>query len=151
MTQQKETMPTELDLLRSLTKRAQEPVEATLHGAELPHWLSGTLYRNGPGRYEYTDKAHKHLFDGHSCVHKFKIESGKVTYSNKFLETKSYTQAAHENRLFPVFGTADLCSTIFGRLKTFFELPDTFDNVNVSILPFGEFKNGKILFRSRKS
>jgi carotenoid cleavage dioxygenase-like enzyme len=130
-------MPVDLDLLRSLTQSAQEPVEATIRG-QFPKWLSGTLYRNGPGRYEYTDKSHKHLFDGHSCLHKFEIKNGKCVYSNRFLETKSYTKAATENHLYPVFGTADVCSGIFARLKTFFELPDTFDNANVSILPFGE-------------
>ena len=42
----------------------------------------------------------EHLFDGHACLHKFKIENGKVTYSNKFLETKSFTKSLAENRLY---------------------------------------------------
>ncbi len=126
-------------LLRSLSKSVQKPVEATIRGGELPKWLSGTLFRNGPGRYIYGDKAYKHLFDGHACIHKFKIDSGKVFYSNRLLETKSYRKSLSESRLYPVFGTEDLCSSIFGRLKSFFSPPDTWDNFNVNVLPYGMF------------
>jgi carotenoid cleavage dioxygenase-like enzyme len=129
-------MPEKYGLLRSLTKSAQEPVEATIRG-EIPEWVSGTLFRNGPGRFDYDDKSFKHLFDGNSCIHKFKIENGKVTYSNKFQETKSYTQAVNENRLL-AFGTEDVCSTLFGRIKSFFYPPETSDNTNVNIMPYGK-------------
>ena len=127
--------------LRSLTKTSQDEIELTIKQGLLPSWLHGTLYRNGPGRFEYGDKSHKHLFDGHALVHKFKIGQGKVKYSNKFLETKSYTEARNNNILYPVFGTPDACVNIFDRLKTFFyELPDTFDNTNVTITPFGKLR-----------
>ena len=35
-----------------------------------------------------------------------------------------------------VFGTADICSSFFGRVLTLFCPPDTFDNVNINIVPF---------------
>lgn len=84
-------------LLRSLTNKLQEPVQAEVKG-EIPKWLAGTMYRNGPGRFHYGDKTYAHLFDGHACVHKVKIDQGKVIYSSKFLETKSYTKSLAENR-----------------------------------------------------
>jgi carotenoid cleavage dioxygenase-like enzyme len=125
------------DLLRTVTKPAEEPVEAKVHG-QIPQWLNGSLYRNGPGRYELKDKSYHHLFDGHALLHKYKIDSGKVFFTNKFLKTKSYTKSTEENRLYPVFGTADVCSNFFGRFKMVFEMPDTLDNVNVNIQPFGK-------------
>jgi carotenoid cleavage dioxygenase-like enzyme len=124
------------DLLRTVTKTAQDPVEATIHG-KIPQWLSGSLYRNGPGRYELEGKGYKHLFDGHALIHKYKIDAGKVHFSSNFLNTKCYTKSTEENRLYEVFGTADLCSNFFGRFKMVFELGDTMDNVNVNIVPFG--------------
>jgi beta,beta-carotene 9',10'-dioxygenase len=125
-------------LLRSLTKNAQKPVEACIRGGgELPNWLKGTLFRNGPGRYVHGDKAYRHLFDGHACIHKFKIDAGKVTYSNQFLETRSFLKSSSESRLYPVFGTEDVCSNLFGRLKTVFHSPDYLDNFNVNIMPYG--------------
>ena len=127
-------------LLRSLTKEAQEPVETSLKG-KIPDWVSGTLFRNGGGRYEFGDKKHTHLFDGHSCIHKFKIVDGKVFYSNKFLQTNCHTKTLAENRLYQVFGTADPCETLFSRLKSLYVKPDTstYDNTNVNVMPFGTF------------
>lgn len=124
------------ELIRSLKKTTQEPVEAVVTGY-IPRWVEGTLYRNGAGRYEYGEKCYEHLFDGHACIHKFKIKDGKVIYSNKMLETNSFKKTLAENRLYPVFGTPDLCSNIFGRLKTVYKFDSTMDNVNVNVLPFG--------------
>ena len=127
-------MPSGNALLRSLKKSAQEPVVAAVKG-EIPKWVSGTLFRNGPGRYEYGSKEYRHLFDGQSCLHKFKINSGKVYYSNKFPQTKSYKEASEGVRLDLQFGTPDLCENIFGRIKHFFK-QDVTDNTNVNIMPY---------------
>lgn len=129
-------MPAGHELLRSLTKHEQEPIEAPIEGS-IPSWIEGTLYRNGPGRFEYGDKNYEHLFDGHACIHKFKISNGRVVYSNRFLETQSFKKTLAEKRLYPVFGTIDVCSNVFERCKSFFKFPETFDNVNVNIVPFG--------------
>ena len=127
------------ELLRSLETSEQEAVEASVVGL-MPEWLHGTLFKNGTGRYAYGTKCYKHFFDGHACIHKFKIERGtnKVFYSNRMLKTKAYTRSLAEQRLYPVFGTVDLCSNVFGRLKTVFNFHETMDNVNVNVVPFGK-------------
>ena len=129
-------MAQHFELLRSLEKSSQEPVETKVAGV-LPTWLSGSLFKNGTGRYEYSNKNYKHLFDGHACIHKFSIAGGKVVYSNKMLGTKSYTRSLAKNRLYPVFGTSDLSSNVFGRLRTVFNFDSTMDNVNVNVVPYG--------------
>ena len=124
--------------LRSLEVSQQEPIKASVTG-QIPEWLTGTLFKNGSGRYKYGKKCYEHFFDGHACVHKFRIEKGgHVFYSNRVLETKAHTRALDENRLFPVFGTVDLCSSVFGRLKTVFNFHETMDNANVNVVPFGK-------------
>ncbi|CAF0718742.1 unnamed protein product [Brachionus calyciflorus] len=123
-------------LLRSLTKSEQSPVEANVIG-EIPKWLNGTLFRNGPGRFKYGDKTYEHLFDGHSCIHKFQIKNGKVFYSNKFLETHSYKKTLKESRLYSVFGTIDVCSNLYERMKLVFQWPETLDNANINLVPYG--------------
>ena len=45
-------MPAGNELLRSLFKSFDTPTECIVTG-NIPEWLNGTLYRNGPGRYEY--------------------------------------------------------------------------------------------------
>lgn len=94
--------------------------------------------RNGPGRFEFGNKAYTHVFDGAACVHKFKINNGQVFYSNRLLETKCYNKIISENRLLPAFGTDNLDINLFQRVKTFLNSPDTSDNVNVNVVPFGK-------------
>ena len=122
---------------RSLTKSCEVPVKAKIIG-QIPKWVSGTLFKNGPGRYEFGEKRYEHLFDGQACIQKFRIENGQVEYSNKLLETKSYCGSLNDDRLYPQFGPKDLGLNIFGRLKQAFNPPDTNDNVNINVAPFAD-------------
>jgi carotenoid cleavage dioxygenase-like enzyme len=130
-------MPSNYPLIRNLVKDEQKEVEAEIIG-EVPEWIAGSLYRNGPARYEYGDKEYTHLFDGHSCIHKFKVENGKVFYSNKFVESDHFKKVKEENRLYPVFGTSDPCSNLLGRFQSFYYGKSSkMDNTNVTIIPYG--------------
>jgi|HigsolmetaGSP12D_1036236.scaffolds.fasta_scaffold00215_6 carotenoid cleavage dioxygenase-like enzyme len=66
-----------------------------------PEWLSGTLFRNGPAKW-----TEDHLFDGLAMIHKFSLERGKVTYSNRFLRTPAYEEALRTGRTPGSFGSA---------------------------------------------
>jgi carotenoid cleavage dioxygenase-like enzyme len=120
---------------RSILNSIDTPIETNISG-NIPYWLSGTLFRNGPGRYDFDSKIYQHLFDGQACIHKFKIENGNVFYSNKLLETESYKKTISENRLFPNFGTTKAKENAIKRLITFYKQPSTTDNVNINIVPF---------------
>lgn len=124
-------------ILRSLKKSTEVPVETKVTGT-IPKWLNGTLYRNGPGRYDFDGKTYDHVFDGQACIHKFAIANGQVKYTNKLLESQSYTKTLNENRLYPTFGTADLQSNLITRVKNFLKSPDHLDNTNVHVVPFGK-------------
>lgn len=130
-------MPGYGNLLRSLSKSTETPVKAIVTG-EIPKWVNGSLYRNGPGRFKFGQNTYEHLFDGQACVHKFTVKNGDVHYSNKLLETKSYLKTLENKQLFPNFGTVDKGSNIFKRFKNFFFPPETSDNVNVNIMPYAQ-------------
>ena len=72
-----------------------------------------------------------------ACVHKFTISNGRVTYFNRFLDTVFAKRCMEDKRLYPVFGTSDVCSNIFGRFKTLFTPNETLDNTNVTVFPYG--------------
>ena len=58
---------------------------------ELPAQLRGTLYRNGPGRWEdYRHRPLRHLFDGDGMVSRFAITDQGVRYRNRFVRTRHY-------------------------------------------------------------
>ena len=58
---------------------------------EIPATLAGTLYRNGPGRWQdHTGRPLHHLFDGDGMVSAFTIAGGKVHYRNRYVRTQHY-------------------------------------------------------------
>lgn len=56
----------------------------------LPDGLGGTMYRNGPGRWEVGGQAMGHLFDGDGMLSMFAIDDGAVRYRNRYVRTNHY-------------------------------------------------------------
>jgi len=57
----------------------------------IPDDLAGTLYRNGPGRWQdHTGRPLHHLFDGDGMVSAFRIDAGGVHYRNRYVRTAHY-------------------------------------------------------------
>src|SRR5690348_73037 len=103
------------------------PVKGTI-----PNWLSGTLIRNGPAKFEVGKEKFRHWFDGLAMLHKFSFKEGKVAYANKFLESKAFKSAMETDRIsYREFAT-DPCRSIFKRVSSMFSNTFT-DNANVNI------------------
>lgn len=103
---------------------------------ELPEWLSGSLIRNGPGRFDVGNHRVEHWFDGLAMLTKFNFNSGTVTYSNRFLRTDEYQEVMEHGRYASAqFGTAR--QGILSRIKDWI-LPSTTDNANVNVLRLGD-------------
>lgn len=57
----------------------------------IPPELAGTLYRNGPGRWQdHSGRPLHHLFDGDGMISAFTIADGAVHYRNRYVRTKHY-------------------------------------------------------------
>jgi beta,beta-carotene 9',10'-dioxygenase len=106
---------------------------------ELPPWLGGSLLRTGPAKFEVGEQRMRHWFDGLAMLHRFTIEDGRVSYGNRFLESRSYRAAREQGRM--VYGefATDPCRSLFKRVQTLFSpgsvLPD---NANINITRLGE-------------
>ena len=128
-------------LFQSVTERPQ-PVSAEMKG-NLPSWLNGTLIRNGPGRFECGDTSLSHWFDGQALLHRFQIQDGHVSYSNKFVRSESYADSLEHGKAihleFGSFIPPDPCQNIFSRFFSRFwqsELP--LDNTLVNVFTMKE-------------
>ena len=81
----------------------------------IPEWIEGSLYRNGPAKFEIGDTKFNHWFDGMAMIHRFKISKGKVTYQDRFIESEVYRKNMQANRIIcSEFGTVafpDPCKT----------------------------------------
>jgi beta,beta-carotene 9',10'-dioxygenase len=112
---------------------------------ELPSWLGGSLLRTGPAKFEVGNTteggAHhmRHWFDGLAMLHRFTIADGRVSYGNRFLESRSYRAASERGELaYGEFAT-DPCRSLFKRVQTLFSSGGVLtDNANVNIARLGE-------------
>jgi len=103
----------------------------------LPDWLSGSLLRIGPARYEVGERTVNHWFDGLSMLHRFSFAGGRVSYANRFLETRAYRAAAESGEIsYSEFAT-DPCRSLFKRVQSFFS-PRISDNANVNLTRLGD-------------
>ena len=107
------------------------PVKGTV-----PAWLSGTLVRNGPAKFEVGQQSYRHWFDGLAMLHHFSFKDGRVGYANKFLESNAYKTAKETGKIsFSEFAT-DPCRSIFSRIQSTFS-PKASDNGNVNVTRLG--------------
>src|SRR5262249_24927642 len=120
------------DSLEQETRVDRLPLEG-----ELPSWLSGSLLRTGPARWEVGEQTMRHWFDGFAMLHHFGNADGAVSYANRFLETKAYRAAKERGRSgYSEFAT-DPCRSLFGRVFSMFS-PKISDNANVNLVKLGE-------------
>ena len=114
----------------------QEPVAAQLEGA-MPSWLRGSLLRNGPALWHAGVSPLRHWFDGLAMLHAFTIESGQVTYRNRFLQSPDLKAARARGQLcHPQFAT-DPCRSLFRKVASMF-VSELGANPNVNVARIGQ-------------
>lgn len=66
---------------------------------ELPDWLSGSLYRNGPAQFKVNGDQVEHWFDGLGMLNQYTFngDDDTLTYSNRFLRSDIYEEAQDGN------------------------------------------------------
>jgi beta,beta-carotene 9',10'-dioxygenase len=106
---------------------------------ELPGWLSGSLLRTGPAKFEVGEQRMRHWFDGLAMLHRFTIADGGVSYGNRYLHSRSYRAAEEQGRM--VYGefATDPCRSLFKRVQSLFQPGKTLpDNANINVTRLGE-------------
>ncbi|RWN36958.1 carotenoid oxygenase family protein [Mesorhizobium sp.] len=99
---------------------------------ELPAWLTGSLIRTGPAKFEVGRQAYTHWFDGLAMLHAFDFSDGTVRYSNRFIRSQSYCETMEKGRIARGEFMTDPCRTLFGRVMAIFN-PKLTDNANVNV------------------
>lgn len=98
----------------------------------VPPWLTGTLVRTAPSKFEVGGRSYNHWFDGLAMLHKFAFSASRVSYANRYLRSRSYSEALEKGKISRSEFATDPCRTRFERVAAFFS-PKTTDNCNVSI------------------
>ena len=106
--------------------------------AQLPAWLTGSLVRTGPAKWEVGERTMNHWFDGLAMLHRFGFGDGSVSYASRFLESSAYRAAQRDRARSPTRSSpptpAGRCSS--GCTSMF--SPKLSDNANVNLVQLGE-------------
>jgi beta,beta-carotene 9',10'-dioxygenase len=94
----------------------------------IPDWLTGTLLRMGPARFEWGPDRYRHWFDGSGMIHKFSFAAGKVGYPNRYVRGTAFVENERA-------GATDPCQELFR--KGFVHYHAT-GNANVNVVTAGD-------------
>ena len=133
------TVPPTAPTLGFSTLEQEVVVDELALSGELPRWLAGSLLRTGPAKFEVGEQHMRHWFDGLAMLHRFTVENGRVSYGNRFLQSRSYKAAREQGRM--VYGefATDPCRSLFKRVQTLFSPMDSLpDNANINVTRLGE-------------
>lgn len=74
---------------------------------EIPAGLTGTLFRNGPGRLEVNGDRLHHPFDGDGMISAVSFRDGKAWFRNRYVRTEGYLAETAAGKILyrGVFGT----------------------------------------------
>jgi beta,beta-carotene 9',10'-dioxygenase len=110
--------------------------ELAVRGA-VPAWLTGTLVRNGPAKFEVGNQKYNHWFDGLAMLHKFAFAAGRVSYANCYLRSRAYQEATAQGTISHREFATDPCRSLFQRVASWFS-PRFTDNGCVNIAKFAD-------------
>ena len=104
----------------------------------MPAWLSGSLFRNGPAKFEVGQQEYRHWFDGLAMLHRFTFQAGEVSYANAFVKSYAYLKAKETGVIsYREFAT-DPCRALFKSVTSAYFPDGVGNNANVSISKLGE-------------
>ncbi|SEQ02380.1 carotenoid oxygenase family protein [Microlunatus flavus] len=124
-----------------------EGLDSEVTGTELatsgtwPAWLSGTLVRNGPGRFTAQPggrgQAAEHWFDGPALLQRFTVGDGRVSYARRYVRSPAWREATATG----AFGFAEVGTTPPrswpARVARLGRPPQTGTNAVVNVLRLG--------------
>lgn len=115
------------------TLATETAVDALPIRGTFPEWLTGTLIRTGPAKFEVGPRSFNHWFDGLAMLHRFGFGGGRVSYVNRYLRSQAYQAALATGTISRREFATDPCRTLFQRVASWF-VPEPFtDNGSVNI------------------
>lgn len=101
-----------------------DPIPGHAHSGTLPNWLSGVLYRTGPGVRKFGKDQYLHAMDGLAIIHAVEIQNGQAKYRSRVLDSEVFQKNSLAQRIcvteFGTFQTPDPCMTILEKFKSRF-------------------------------
>lgn len=113
-------------------EETQLPINGTF-----PEWLTGDLIGNGPGQFEAGKTDLRHWFDPFAMLRRFRIDEGRVSYMNRFVESRDYNYMRKNGGVRTPFPGTPPDRPLWTRVRQL--LGGTFpDNPVIGVQRFGE-------------
>lgn len=107
----------------------------TVSPGDLPDWLAGTAYWNGPARFRRGEGRYQHWLDGDGMVAALRFSAKGISYTRRFVQSHKWRAEEEAGRFrFRSFGTRFPGDELVRGVQLA-------SPVNVSVFPFG----GKLL------
>jgi len=107
------------------------PTQASIEG-RWPGSLTGTLYRNGPARFERGALRYQHWFDGDGMMHSWRIRDGQISHTARMIATAKFVQEEKAGR----FEVRASGTTIPGALPI--RNNDSMNTANTAVVRLGD-------------
>jgi beta,beta-carotene 9',10'-dioxygenase len=101
----------------------------------IPRWLTGTLLRMGPARFEWGPDRYRHWFDGSGMIHKFSFAGGSVGYANRYVRGTAFVANERQGRIAATTFATDPCQELF---RKGFVHHHVTGNPNVNVVTAGD-------------
>ncbi len=113
----------------ALEPREESYVIDSIEG-EIPEFIRGSYYLNGPARFSRGGFSYRHWLDGDGMVCALRFDNGGVRFTNRFVRSAKFVAEEEASRpLFRTFGTGFKADRLKRRIGL--ESP-----VNVSVYPY---------------
>lgn len=100
---------------------------------DVPEFLRGTYYLNGPARFKVGDLDYRHWLDGDGMISRLQFSAAGMHFKNRYIRsTKLVSEQEAGRALFRTFGTP-LANGRLNRLNSGLQSP-----VNISVYPYGQ-------------
>ncbi|HEY6253587.1 MAG TPA: carotenoid oxygenase family protein [Candidatus Angelobacter sp.] len=100
---------------------------------QVPDFVRGTYYLNGPARFGMGNVRYRHWLDGDGMVSRLRFDRNGIHFKNRYVQSTKFVSEQEAGRaLFRTFGTSFQGSRL-NRVNNGLESP-----VNVSVYSFGE-------------
>jgi carotenoid cleavage dioxygenase-like enzyme len=117
------------------TLEKETSVTALSVEGRIPDWLTGTLLRMGPGRFEWGPDRYRHWFDGSGMIHKFSFAAGKVGYANRYVRGAAFVENERAGRITAQTFATDPCRELFRNGLVHYHATG---NANVNVITAGD-------------
>jgi len=102
----------------------------------MPGWLSGTLLRTGPGKWDLGGARLQHWWDGLALLQRFSFQAGRVSYRCRFLDSPAFASQKETGKLtWRAFAEDPCADALRGETTEFVAHPV---NANINITRIGE-------------